>query len=463
MDFLYERLLSLKGDEEMSAISVEKSDEVNPRQGSCAIAVTLRKEIEAGAEENRKSPSIWRVPPHLRKLDPEAYEPMVVSIGPLHREKKDLYLDKAHKLNVLRNVLKKPDLDLADYFEEVFKCLDQAKNEYSEKFDDLSDDEFAKLLVIDGCFVIGICIGLSPFTAEFGKLRSFDCRSPQRQSSLNQVVGGYALLWRDLLLFENQIPFFVVSKLYEKIAKLFPSVMDRSPDLTSLILKILGLNYSMCNKDGVKHILHLHHQILQEDVKGIRSQTYRGDPIIIPSAKELIEAGIIFQKKAPEEYKKTYQFQISFKDGTLEIPPVLMSDSTFSELRNFVAFEECCRGVPSNFTHYCVFLDELVDTPRDVAILRRSGILQYKIGSDAEVAKMLNGLCKNVLFDYDQFHYAKICEEVKKFSETPYHIWRANLVQNYFSSPWTTLSVMAAVLLLLLTCTQTFFSVFPRN
>ncbi|CAM8985298.1 unnamed protein product [Rhodiola kirilowii] len=41
---------------------------------------------------------------------------------------------------------------------------------------------------------------------------------------------------------------------------------------------------------------------------------------------------------------------------------------------------------------------------------------------------------------------------------TKWHVWRTNLIHDYFSSPWTAISLGAAILLLILTALQTVYS-----
>lgn len=99
-------------------------------------------------------PSIWRVHPDMRKADEEAYEPKLVSIGPLHRGKARLLPMEQVKLAYLRSLRCRHNKNrLERYVAVIRKCLPRAKAQYSENIE-LSDDEFVEMLVVDGCFVI---------------------------------------------------------------------------------------------------------------------------------------------------------------------------------------------------------------------------------------------------------------------------------------------------------------------
>ncbi|MQM18653.1 hypothetical protein Taro_051648 [Colocasia esculenta] len=119
-------------------------------------------------------------------------------------------------------------------------------------------------------------------------------------------------------------------------------------------------------------------------------------PRDISCATELHNSGIKFRKKE----KVSSYVKVSFVEGTLEIPFLRVQDSTSSELRNFIALEQCCPKVGSHFTSFAVLMDNIINTDGDVAILRKRGIIESKLGCDDEVAKMFNKLCKGTHLDY---------------------------------------------------------------
>ncbi|XXG44906.1 hypothetical protein AAC387_Pa02g0137 [Persea americana] len=85
-------------------------------------------------------------------------------------------------------------------------------------------------------------------------------------------------------------------------------------------------------------------------------------PKTIPSVTELHETGAKFQRKKARSF-----LDITFEQGLLmEIPHLTISDSTNSLFRNFIALEQCFHDCGSHFTSYCIFMDSLINTPRDV-------------------------------------------------------------------------------------------------
>ena len=472
----------------------EGSSQVNPEQRSGGVsAADLQDKIDKlmtpATEPNSRRPSIGRVPPRLRNEDANAYEPQVVYIGPLHQGKTKLLPMEEFKLKILGKLVKDGPRDiLDDIFREVSDCLPKVRDEYSEKIK-LSAQEFTEMLVIDGCFILAFCF------------------LPEKE--FYHLGGSYQNIGKDLALLENQIPFFVVKKLYQKIADMFPDVKNEFLDLTRLFLNRFEISLpreKYPQEEHIRHLLHLIHlcqdprlvsdvpvqqscwqqaMTLMRKVMGIifapflglvylilfrdwsglfggsKQRRLSGPHLTIPSATELHEARIKFKKKArPKEHYAPDRLKVSFRDGTLEIPGFSVYDTTCSELRNLIAYEqrEIYFGTPY-VTHYCVLLDRLLNTAEDVGILRRSGILENMMGSDSEVAEMFNGLCKKVLINSELNFYNKLYKDVMEYVEFPFNKWRANLSQTYFRSSFTLINSIAGLVALACTVTQTFLAI----
>ena len=455
---------------------MEGSNQVDLELVGCtqpAVATSKNKVEDLELEEMKlrgERPTIRRVYTLLRNQDPEAYEPKLVSIGPLHHGKSNLLQMEKRKID---NIWFVTDKIFDILIDEVSSCIGQARDQYLEEIE-MSDYQFAKMLVIDGCFIISVCL-------RFCSIRA--------GSVFADVPWDYALIWRDLMLLENQIPFFVLNKLYNMIAKDWYNIAytvhgDDYPYLVSLVLKILGINLPReryPKEDVVLHLLHLKHLsldprlILDECPKrfcgllrifdALNAKKLR-DPVKMPGAKELYEVGIKFQKiKIPKEYNKDFHLKVAFRDRMLEMPWLLVNNFTDHELRNLIAFEHCAiyPRIPHHFTDYCMFLNYLINTAEDIRVLQRSGILLNLLGDDSEVIQLFNNLCKNVIFDPEQHSSTTLYREVAVLCESPHHKWLVYLMLNYFSNSWTVFLVMAAVLILFFSHTGTFFTVFPKK
>ncbi|XXG86933.1 hypothetical protein AAC387_Pa11g1743 [Persea americana] len=176
---------------------------------------------------------------------------------------------------------------------------------------------------------------------------------------------------------------------------------------------------------------------------------------MIPSATELQEAGVRFQLKQAKRF-----FEVRFEQGLMEMPRLCIYDDTDILFRNIIALEQCFPKCGNHFTSYCVFIGFLVNTPRDVPILREADIIGNGLGSDEEAARLFNKLCKEIIWSVDHSYLADLFKEVNEHTQKRWFKWRAKLVRDYFGSPWAIISLIAAVIILILTFSQTSFSAF---
>ncbi|XP_042988945.1 uncharacterized protein LOC122316474 [Carya illinoinensis] len=175
----------------------------------------------------------------------------------------------------------------------------------------------------------------------------------------------------------------------------------------------------------------------------------------IPNARELKEGGVKFKKA-----KQHTTFAIQFSNGELEISPLTIEDETETFLRNLIAYEQYDPNMVSSYViDYMCFMDDLIDSPKDVELLRRKGIIENRLGKDAVVSTMFNKLGHHVGSSPSNSIYVKTSIEMNKHCAKRWNVWMAKLRHNYFNSPWALLSVLAAILLLGLAITQTVFSI----
>lgn len=215
------------------------------------------------------------------------------------------------------------------------------------------------------------------------------------------------------------------------------------------------------------HILDIYRKcLLQHDPtqptiipKRIKSNKHnrQEDESIIPSARELQEAGITFKPSKSHSLK-----DVSFNNngGILRIPSIIVDDSTETTLLNLVAFERMHVGAGNEVSSFVFFMDNIIDNEADVVILEQKGILQNALGSDKAVTKLFNSLSKDVSVDREgslDIVQVSVCRYFKK----PWNKWRANLIETYFRNPWAIVSLIAAIFLFVLTIIQTVYTIIP--
>jgi hypothetical protein len=152
-------------------------------------------------------------------------------------------------------------------------------------------------------------------------------------------------------------------------------------------------------------------------------------------------------------------FDIQFSEGILEIPKIILSDETELSILNLLAFEQLHYG-DNYINDSVIIMDWLVNTPKDVDLLVEYKIVENGLGGDSnEGSTLINRLGKMAFLDGNNFYFASLCEELNNYCSSPWHKWKANLKQNYFNTPWSGVSVVAAVVLLVLTFVQTACSI----
>ncbi|MQL84152.1 hypothetical protein Taro_016647 [Colocasia esculenta] len=137
---------------------------------------------------------------------------------------------------------------------------------------------------------------------------------------------------------------------------------------------------------------------------------------------------------------------------------------TSSQLRNFIALEQCQSQLENYFTTYAIFMCNIIKTESDVSTLRKYGIIETMLGNDKEVAKMFNSLLKGTLLTYKKDYInSSLFKDVKNYFDIPHHRWRAKVVSASFRSPWAPISVIAAVISFLISITQLAFTILRRS
>ncbi|GKV06844.1 hypothetical protein SLEP1_g18671 [Rubroshorea leprosula] len=400
-------------------------------------------------------PMCFKVPNLLRQTNEKAYEPQIISIGPYHHGKDHLKGMEAHKMFYLNRLLqrrgetgvRKYVMALKDKEEKIRKC-------YAEPLiHNIDGDALVEMMLLDGCFIIEI----------IRKYQTWNC-GELRERNDNFPNFNVVSIACDLLLVENQLPFFVLSELFH---------MTREPNQENVhgfILTALdffsrvmpgcgnGIEPPFVISDQItKYLLGL---VLDSWVPSAearlnynQSSEEYGGWNFKRSAIELREAGIKFKKMDNE---KSF-FDIKFENGVLWIPTIEMYDYTDSILRNFIAHEQSHNKHPRYVTDYVTFMDCLINTRNDVELLRQSGIIVNGLGDDEDVATIFNGLCDSIVFSNENF-YSEIINNVEKYSGSKWNLWMENLKHNYFNTPWALISFLAAVSLLILTVVQTIYS-----
>ncbi|XXG72861.1 hypothetical protein AAC387_Pa07g1864 [Persea americana] len=384
--------------------------------------------------------SIHRVPRCLRQYDEKAYDPQLVSIGPLHYEKRKSQLQamEEYKWRCLDGILSRSrEGSLEMYLAAVKELEERARKCYSEVIP-LDSNSFAEMMVLDACFMIEL---------------------PLRYNNKDPIFSLgwlYDTLVADMMMLENQIPFFILYRIFDLIDDSRPhSIQEFAANLapTGGAEKIRESNIQ------IQHLLHLMHAslILKVEEKCSGTSVFQR----IPCASKLKDAGIKFKERT-ERANAVDILAIKFEKGLIEIPSIKFWDRANVILLNLIAFEQCYCPCRKYVTAYTTFMNCLISDSKDVEILCREGIIDNWVGSDRDMAALFNNMARELTVYEVDFYLSGICKEINQYCESTWPKLRATLVHDYLKNPWAIISFLAALLLLLLTITQTFFSSFPK-
>lgn len=175
----------------------------------------------------------------------------------------------------------------------------------------------------------------------------------------------------------------------------------------------------------------------------------------VPSAVELCEARIQFKKSSTGSV-----CDIDFNDGVLRMPLITVHDEAEKIFLNLMAFERLYSHAGNDVTDYIIFMDNIINSERDVALLRSKGLIKSGLGSDKEVAELFNSLSKGAVMS----PFCKLLDVQYKMHDhcrQPWNKWWAIFEHTYLRNPWVFISLVAAVILLVATLMQTIYTVVP--
>ncbi|XP_042519751.1 UPF0481 protein At3g47200-like [Macadamia integrifolia] len=391
---------------------------------------------------------IFRVPHVLSSQSEGAFAPNIVSIGPFHHGHENLKSMEEFKLWYLHGLLSRaptPETSLKVFTKAIRQLEKRARECYAEELIDLDKDGLVEMMLVDGCFII-----------ELFRKKANGIEGVQRDDPISNTPWMDTYLRVDLMLLENQIPWFVLECLFN----LTEPPIQRSHSLTKLALNFFDTMMPMTvpaklsSRHETKHLLDLLWSSIISDSADVEL-TLENDQYweVIPSVTDLVEAGVKFRKGNSNEEI----LNIRFKDGVMEIPPLLIQGSTEWLFRNLIAYEQCNYLLPNRITSYVVLLDCLLNSSKDVHLLGEKGIVENWLATEEDASLFFSRLWKGATLH--KFYYVGICQKVNAYYRTSWHKWRATLKRDYFNNPWTIISLIGAIVLLILTCLQTIFSI----
>lgn len=513
---------------------------------------------------------IHMVPQHIRGIDKNCYEPIVLSIGPYHYLQRALLPMEMEKWKCLDFILKvNCNRSLVDYIKMIAQLESQVRKCYSEDTK-LPRKQFLQMLLLDACFILvkvdGTIHSVMPrmkfhqgrstqnmidksFAEEMGEnpgqayreiasagstheedmhgdehlLRGVDPsnmdsshivshRTSGHQNHLhvhddNTIGDWYSnAVWHDLFLLENQMPLFVINSVYKlavgesiENTTIANQITDCVDDILRQFPKAVREPKSL---DDIHHLLHLCHmyfrpsqkmektqhsparsryihlllqfgrQVFHAATKPIESRhnmlptrqidCFQGErlPSLWRQATQYHKAGVKLKRRHYNDNDRHSLLDIKFSRGVVEFPCFAIDENTESLFKNLIAFEQTDPRFGDDVTAYVAFMSHLLTSSDDATLLVQKGIIVHMLDNDDDISALFTRLTKQITFDSENNYYLKpLCQLLEAHYQSKVNRWVAWLWLNHFSNPWLALAVVAAVIVLLCTVIQTFYTV----
>ncbi|XP_051129288.1 UPF0481 protein At3g47200-like [Andrographis paniculata] len=343
--------------------------------------------------------SICRVSDHLLKANHHRriYRPSLLSIGPLHRAP-PLPADPL-KYRYLNALLARTPTAAPAVLRRCIAALRQlepkARNFYRQKIP-MESNQFVEMLLVDACFVIELFI---------------ETEHPAFRRRDDPLVDKSPQLISDLILLENQLPFFVVDHIF-RLVHIPIECAKPLPELASNFLRRIlpGRRGRKKFSPEIHHLLDLIRLHYLPKNRRLHSTTMTTNAATMHRAVQLHAYGI----KLENAHDAETPLDVTFVDGALRVPTLKIDDHTEVVLGNLIAMEHCHAECPKIVTSYAVLMEQLVKFKNDVEVLRDEGILVGSgYGREAETVIMLKRLQTGV--NVKEFYYRGVCEEVNRY------------------------------------------------
>ncbi|KAF5473220.1 hypothetical protein F2P56_009845 [Juglans regia] len=429
--------------------------------------------ITRNPDDPKTTPKIQEVPALLRghRNFKKYFEPRVVSLGPIHHGKKEYQAAEDFKLGMACKFVEDSGKSGEVLLGKIAENIKQLKQYFDEKVAEKYDDEtLAWMLFVDGCAVLQ-------------SIHSVVHQEIIKKLKIKNDQMGFAQ--QDLFLLENQLPYQLLLVLMDSSAKkedlkesieTFMSRMAHERGeyvgkagetngtpihlLDLLRTKLVGKSTTE-NKGRSNGLINSFKKLMTifADLIPCKSKSGGEQEQSFRNVQELRAAGIYVKPAQTSLLTKiSFDRSLKFFAGYLQLPLITVDDATGPKFFNLIAYEMCSDfDNDYGITSYVAFLDSLIDNPGDVKELRNAGILYNLLGSDEEVAQLFNEIGTDLV--PDSAAYGDVKKKIQSHYRNQLKVWITQAIHEHFSSPWTILAFIAAILGLGLSAVQAFYAV----
>lgn len=480
--------------------------------------------------------SIFRVPTTISAFKPKAYTPQLIGLGPYHRFRPELYEMERYKVAAATRVQKEfKSLEFKQLVDVLSKVVNSVRACY-HKFLDIDDDTLAWIMAIDGLFLLDF---LNSYVNKKDRLTSCATTALLADASGKSLVRSEIL--GDIVMLENQIPIFVLSKILtiqtsrpDVHNNLLPSILtgfcqalsplklredlplisrisDHShlldllyhlivPELlpgtkvpgngeqggafnvegqqnadsgnsTTIFVEFWNLfsNLTIFSKftKPIRVVIGLPWKYITGLLgisKGNETSTPEGDEenktpkveeIMIPSVSNLRDVGVEFFPTSGD----ITSIRFDKTTGRFYLPVVTLNVNSEVVMRNLVAYEASIASESLVLARYTELMNGIIDTAGDATLLREKKIIVNSLKSDAEVSELFNGMSKSVRLT-NVSYIDKAIGDANSYFFSSKKVRVYTSMKKYVYGSWRFLTIVAVILIILMTALQSFCSVY---
>lgn len=450
--------------------------------------------------------TVSEVPAHLRTKYPANFQNKGLELGLHHRTltKSPTEVFKFEIARMLHSKLVPRENSWDQFARDVVGDVNRARRAYSGSSVRFSDKEIYNLLALDALFLVFLFkyanggFFLKEFEALAGKLREILLLTDKT----------------DFFLIDNQVPMYLLHSAIRQLCEIDEETVQRRKvdpefqlelkveDELEIILNeaVLNLNPFTFPEDTSGSF---HSQRIVQNSRGLLHQhllkTYPVEPLerslincqhlldclytvicghslpfkveegvesnlpleSIPSATRLKAVGIRSVGIAPTLRDVKLSGRGYLKSAKLQLPKVTLYDYSESAFHNLALHEQFkSRGQCGDLRCYLQCMASLCVDASDLQILNEEGVINDHMGNDA-LTGMWDRTLKGVLTPFPSSAWVRCYRNIHQHRNTPLKRWRCEFWDLFFAKPWTLVSVIAGLILLILTAIQAYFTVHP--
>ncbi|KAK1280503.1 UPF0481 protein [Acorus gramineus] len=372
---------------------------------------SMTKKMKEAASSNdwrSETCSIFKVPVGLRLINFETYDPKeirngpydpkYVSIGPYHHGIEGLQPMEEFKWRAFDILTSEPNTSsIEECIKKMEKLEKRARSCYSEEIK-MCHEDFVQMMLVDVCFVLMV------LTDRLKELETKKGNNNYGQGGVRNTEVLSKNVLTDLLMLENQIPFFILREFFQ----------------------LLSLD------------LYYWDSIEEAALDSLRS-AYPGYNVT-----ELEGFGVKFKTKEAKSF-----MNLAFRDGVMEIPSLILYPYTKTIFHNIIAFEQCFTTevqpqAMAHISHYVMLMDFLIGNTSDIVTLQENEIITNWLGSQDEVVRVFNHLRRGVI-DFSHDYFSDIYSEVNMYRRRKCPKWWAKFKLDYCNSPWSCIETRGSI------------------